>query len=95
MAFLRGLILFVTSAILLFVESYFLIIEPLASRTVQTGRDWAITIPILLISFLIGGSTLWIGYVMMTTPEPIRLDYEEAYDLAQAERVAENESKQE
>jgi hypothetical protein len=73
--------------IILFLETYVLIFQPFSTNdfTMTEQRYWSLVIPIYLIVFVMVSITVWIGYTMVTTPEPVRFTYEEAYEVALAE----------
>ena len=91
MAVLRGLTILLISLLLIILETYYLIIQPILAGVkfeVSTRQYWAIAIPVFAIVMLICLISLWLGYTILTTPEPIRLDYEEAYEIAEANETA-------
>lgn len=89
MAVLRGISLIIPSIILTIVETYFLIVYPLIIENlpefVNTAMYWALVIPVFMFTFGLTTMGVWIGYVMITTEEPVRFTYEEAYELAEKE----------
>ena len=89
MAVVRGILLIIPSIILTLVETYFLIIYPLITENLpdfaNTGVYWAMAIPVFVFTFGLTTMGIWIGYVMITTEEPVRFTYEEAYELAEQE----------
>ena len=89
MAVVRGLLLIIPSFILTIIETYFLIVYPLITDNlpefVNTGMYWALAIPVFVFTFGLTSMGVWIGYVMLSTEEPVRFTYEEAYELAEKE----------
>ncbi|MHA2503064.1 MAG: hypothetical protein ACXAE3_09350 [Candidatus Kariarchaeaceae archaeon] len=88
MAKIRGSIFLGASLLLIAYEIYFLVIEPILNQdtdlSLTSNQYWAIVVPILILISLLAGAVGWIGYTMIVTPVPIRLDYEEAYEAAAA-----------
>jgi hypothetical protein len=89
MAVVRGMLLIIPSSIFAIIETYFLIIYPLITDNlpdfVNSGIYWALAIPVFMFTFGLSTMGVWIGYVMITTKEPVRFTYEEAYELAEKE----------
>ncbi|MCY3413590.1 MAG: hypothetical protein INQ03_18250 [Candidatus Heimdallarchaeota archaeon] len=93
---IRGLLTMFIFIIIIFIETYFIIIEP-----IQNGIDlqsspsqyWGLAIPVYLMVSILSAITAWIGFTMYRTPEPIKLTYEEAYQVAlEDQQEAEEES---
>jgi hypothetical protein len=88
LARIKGFILTIVGLFVIASQSYYLIIEPIIyGRDLQLSNQqyWAIVIPVFGLTFIFAFLMSWIGYTMITTPEPIRLDYEEAYEHAREE----------
>ena len=88
MAKLKGSIVLLVSALLLVYEVYFLLIEPLQFSddvAITSNQYWALVIPVLIGISILTGTSAWVGYTMITTPEPILMNYEEAYEIAESE----------
>lgn len=92
MALVKGLVIATTSMLFLVVEVVFLIVIPLMQGSefeVGTQQYIALAVPVAIITIVGALSIFWIGYTMITTPEPVLLTYEEAYEAASAEAVNE------
>ncbi len=88
MAKTKGIAVIVPSILIVFLELYFLIIEPILddkTATIDSDQYWALAIPVFIITMVIGLIMLWIGYTMIVTKEPIRMTYDSAYEEAAGE----------
>jgi uncharacterized membrane protein len=84
----RGLLIIIPSAIIIILELFYLIIDPLNNDQVpQIGESqyWALAIPTFIITTCIALVALWIGYTMVITKEPLRMTYDSAYEEAAGE----------
>ncbi len=84
----RGSLIILPSAIIIILELFYLIIDPLNNDQVpQIGESqyWALAIPTFVITSCIALIALWIGYTMIITKEPIRMTYDSAYEEAAGE----------
>lgn len=85
MAKIKGSLLLLPSLAFGLGELYFLIIQPLSEGdnfTITTAHYWALAIPMFLFAFIMASMGAWIGYTMIVTAEPIKFNYDEAYDIA-------------
>ncbi|MHA2168339.1 MAG: hypothetical protein ACXAB7_00370 [Candidatus Kariarchaeaceae archaeon] len=85
---IRGLYIIIPSAIIIILELFYLIIDPLSDDQVpQIGESqyWALAIPVFFITSCIALIGVWIGYTMMVTKEPIKMTYDSAYEEAAGE----------
>ena len=86
MRVVKGFILVLIGLVALAFELYFLVIEPLLFKSdlgLPLNQYWALSIPVLFITGLICFIFIWIGYTIIRTPEPIRLNYDAAYEFAE------------
>ncbi len=82
---IRGLTISTIFLALIAVETYYVIIEPLQNGiNLQTtpSQYWSLAIPVFAMVTILSTVSAWIGFTMYRTPEPIKLTYEEAYELA-------------
>ncbi len=80
---LRGFLIMVITSIFLVYETYYLIIDAiLKSDMLNPNRYWATAIPVFMGVFVMSSMTIYIGYTMLVAQEPMKLTYEQAYDLA-------------
>lgn len=85
MASLKGIFILGLSIIVAIIELYYIIIEPFMNGVniqATPSQYWSVAIPVFVITFVIALTSAWIAYTMITTPEPIKLTYEEAYEVA-------------
>ncbi|MHA2092733.1 MAG: hypothetical protein ACW98K_17955 [Candidatus Kariarchaeaceae archaeon] len=84
----RGLLIIILSAIIIILELFYLIIDPLSNDQIPhigESQYWALAIPTFIITTCIVLVALWIGYTMMITIEPIKMTYDSAYEEAAGE----------
>ena len=82
---LKGFILFLFGIFVTVFETYVLIVTPFLNKN-STGypdiQYWGLVFPSYFITLLISLVLAWVGYTMMTTKEPVRFTYEQAYENA-------------
>ena len=85
---LNGVIILLVSLVTLFIDLYYLLIEPLLNGPrfqPNSNQYWAIALPVAVGTLVFLGTSSWIGFTMIRTKEPIRVTYEEGYHLAMEE----------
>lgn len=88
---IRGALTFIIAILLIFIQLYYLIIDPYRNSTrptITTRQYWSLAIPVFLISTLFLLMISWIGYTMAITKEPIRIGYQQAYEEAAGDLAA-------
>ncbi len=89
---LKGVTLLILGIVVTVFETYVLIIDPFIngnSTGFQGLQYWGLVFPSYFITLLISLIFAWVGYTMIVTDEPVRLTYEQAYEIA-LEEVGEN-----
>ena len=82
---LKGIILMLIAVAIAGLEIYFLLIEPLVTEntvSISSGQYWSIAIPLVIIIFGFMALLFTVGFTIIRTPEPLRLTYEDAYNLS-------------
>ena len=85
---LNGAIILLFSLVALFIDFFYLLMEPLLKGPnfqPSSNQYWAIALPVAVGTLVFLGTSSWIGFTMIRTKEPIRLTYEEGYNLASEE----------
>lgn len=85
---LKGFLLIIPSLLFLIFEAWALLYVPIANEdySIHSLQYWSIVIPFFLMFIVIGGTAAYIGYTMIVTPEPHKISYDEAYEIALDEK---------
>ncbi len=96
---LKGIILLLVGAGVTIFETMALIYFPIANGNSTGFSDiqyWGLVLPSLFVTLLFSLIMAWVGYTMVTTKEPVRFTYEQAYEAALSDAgMVDNNSNQE
>ena len=85
---IKGTLLFIPSITMILLEFKYLIYDHIGNEesiTLTNAQYWALAIPVFLTVFIFSMLTMWVGYTMIVTKEPVRMTYDSAYEEAAGE----------